>query len=184
MNHFYALLFHFVAFVKDPDNPDYPNVCDNKKLIDVGIYISVFAFICGELLWYPVKIAEKLKWYNPLTEIDNGQSILIVFVSAVGIAPLIEEGMFRLQLGYLRNKPYFKWIYYLSAFLFGWIHMITYTFDSSHYLFIPFITLTQTFAGFLLGYVRIIYGFWYGVLSHAIYNALTFLWIYTIGSVL
>lgn len=184
MTHFYLLFLHFVAFVRDPNNPDYPAITDHKKLIDVGIYMSIFSFIASELLWYPVKFGEKLKWYNPLIEIDSGQKILIVLVSAVAIAPIIEEGIFRLQLGYIRHKSYFKWIYYVSAVLFGWIHMVTYAFDSSHYLFIPFITLTQTFAGFLLGYVRMIYGFWYGVLLHAVHNALAFLWIYTIGSIL
>lgn len=184
MTHFRFHFLHFVTFVKDPNNPYYLDVSDNKKLIDVGFYLAILSFIAGEFLWYPVKLAEKLKWYNPLIEIDNGQKILIVLVSAVAIAPIIEEGMFRLQLGYLRDKSYFKWIYYVSAVLFGWIHMVTYAFDSSHYLFIPFITLTQTFAGFLLGYVRMIYGFWYGVLLHAVHNALAFLWIYTIGSIL
>ncbi|MFC6193428.1 type II CAAX prenyl endopeptidase Rce1 family protein [Dyadobacter subterraneus] len=95
------------------------------------------------------------------------------------MAPLVEEFIFRYSLGKIRNKLYFKCAYYLSAVLFGWIHIVTYEFDSSHYLFIPLITLTQTFAGFLLGYVRIIYGFWYGVLLHAVYNTLALIWIYT-----
>ncbi|GLU55976.1 hypothetical protein Dfri01_54370 [Dyadobacter frigoris] len=181
MAHAYVLFLHFVAFVRNPNNPDYPTMTDNKKLIDVGIYISILAFIAGELLWYPVKLAEKLEWYNPLIELDNGQRILITVVSAVAIAPFVEEAMFRFPLGYVRVKSYFKWVYYLSAVLFGWIHIITYAFDSSHYLFVPLITLPQTLMGFLLGYVRMIYGFWYGVLLHAVYNALALLWIYNVG---
>ncbi|MBE9464833.1 hypothetical protein ACFP1I_17565 [Dyadobacter subterraneus] len=80
MNHLNTLFLHFVAFVQNPNNPDYLTISDNKKLKDVGIYIAILAFVFGELLWYPVKLAEKLKWYNPLVEIDSGQRILLVFV--------------------------------------------------------------------------------------------------------
>ncbi|MCF0054153.1 CPBP family intramembrane glutamic endopeptidase [Dyadobacter sp. CY356] len=180
MKHSYTLFLNFVSFVRNPNYPDYLTITDKKKLIDVGLYIAVFAFIASELSWYLVKFAEKLKWYNPLIEIDNGQRVLILVVSAVAIAPFIEEAMFRFPLGLVRGKSCFKWVYYLSAVLFGWAHIFTYAFDSSHYFFVPLITLPQTFAGFILGYVRMIYGFWYGVLLHAVYNALCLFWIYII----
>ncbi|WP_409012632.1 type II CAAX prenyl endopeptidase Rce1 family protein [Dyadobacter sp. 3J3] len=66
----------------------------------------------------------------------------------------------------------FKWLYYISALLFGFIHIFNYQFNDTHYLFIPFITTGQLFGGLMLGYIRIIYGFWYDVLLHALFNSL------------
>jgi len=41
--------------------------------------------------------------------------------------------------------------------------------------------MTQTFGGLMLGYIRIIYGFWYGVLLHSLFNILGVIWQFTIG---
>ncbi|WP_409013855.1 type II CAAX prenyl endopeptidase Rce1 family protein [Dyadobacter sp. CY356] len=107
-------------------------------------------------------------------------SLLVKVFLVIIFAPLMEECMFRLFLGFYRNKNYFKWLYYVSAVFFGCIHIFNYQFNSSHYIFIPFITISQTFGGLMLGYVRIIYGFWYGVLLHSLFNILEFIWQYIV----
>ncbi|WP_159467136.1 CPBP family intramembrane glutamic endopeptidase [Dyadobacter sp. 3J3] len=169
--HFKFLLLHFTAFFKKPNQPDYFSLTIRQKLIDVGCYYLVIQFgICAILLWYPVEIAEKLGFYNKLEEINSNFSVPMIVFSAVVMAPVIEEGIFRLFLGFHRHKTYFNWLYYVSSVLFGWIHFFNYQFDESHYFFFPFITMTQTFSGLMLGYIRIMYGFWYGVLLHALFN--------------
>lgn len=55
--------------------------------------------------------------------------------------------------------------------VFGLIHIITYEADTTHCQFMWLITLSQIFGGLILGYVRVIYGFWYAVLLHALSNA-------------
>jgi hypothetical protein len=110
---------------------------------------------------------------------DNKGGILITIISVVIIGPLIEEGVFRLGLGHYRNRSYFKWLYYLSAFVFGAVHIFNYTFYHTHHIFIILITASQTFGGLMYGYIRIIYGFWYGVLLHVLFNLVVAIGEYT-----
>ena len=56
-----------------------------------------------------------------------------------------------------------------------------YEIDSTHLPYIPFITMTQIFSGFMLGYIRIVYGFLYGIVLHALFNTLAVIWEYTVG---
>lgn len=180
--HFKFLMLHFIGFINNPNDPDYVDISKDQKLLNVSFYYLIIQFVVSAfILWYPVEIAEKLGFYNRLEEIDYKTGVATIVISAVILAPLIEEGIFRLSLGYYREKSYFKWLYYLSALIFGWIHFFNYQFDNSHYLFIPFITMTQTFGGLMLGYIRIIYGFWYGVLLHSLFNILGVIWQFTIG---
>lgn len=176
------LILHFVGFVKNPNVPEYGHVSKRQKLIIVGFYyLSIQFVVCAFILWYPVEIAGQLGLFNNLEEKEFSGGILISIISATILAPVLEELVFRLSLGYYRHKRYFKWLYYLSALLFGWIHIINYDFDRTHYFFIPFITMTQSFSGLMFGYIRIIYGFWYGVLLHSLFNILGVVWQHTVG---
>jgi membrane protease YdiL (CAAX protease family) len=171
--HFRLLLLNFIRFLKDPNNPDYSAVSSKQKLLNVGFYYLVISFvISGIILWYPVEIAEKFGLFDELKEKDLKMSMPVKIATGLIFAPLIEEGMFRLWLGFYRNENYFQWLYYVSAILFGLVHIFNYQLNDSHYAFIPFITITQTFGGLILGYIRITYGFWYGVLLHASFNGL------------
>jgi uncharacterized protein len=179
---FQILFIHFVSFVKKPNEPDYLSRTTRQKWIEVGFYYLIIDFvICGFLLWYPVEIAEKLGLFNKLKGIDLKLSVAYEILLTIILAPLIEEGIFRLFLGYIRTKSYFKWSYYISAIVFGLIHISNYDIDETHYLFIPFITMTQMFGGLILGFIRINYGFWYGILSHVLFNSVAIIWDYVFG---
>jgi len=179
---FKRLLLAFFQFVKNPCNPIYPNSDSRHKLRDVCLYFLLIHFIIsGIILWYPVALAEKIGLFNTLTSKKQGEDILLTVISAIIIAPLIEEWLFRFPLGENRNKPYFKWLYYGLSMLFGLVHIFIYNIDSTHIPYIPFITMTQTFSGFLFGYIRIVYGFGYGILLHSLFNTLGVIWEYTIG---
>ena len=176
------LFSSFLYFVKNPSKPVYPNIDSKQKLIDVCFYFLFINFIVsGIILWYPVAIAEKIGLFNTLANKNQDVGIVLTIVSAVMIAPLIEEIIFRFPLGHYRNELHFRWLYYTVSVSFGLIHIFTYNIDSTHLPYIPFITMTQTFSGFMLGYIRVIYGFWYGVLLHALFNVLGVIWEYTIG---
>ena len=140
--------------------------------------LSVF---CGLILWYVVEVAEKFGVFNELKPTFESSSIILRILSAVVLAPLVEETVFRLSLGYYRSSVYFKWIFYFSAITFGQIHIINYQIDTTHYLFIPFITLSQTFTGLLFGFVRVVYGFGYAILLHSLHNVCCLTWYYVFG---
>ncbi|MCE7041417.1 CPBP family intramembrane glutamic endopeptidase [Dyadobacter sp. CY312] len=179
--HFKQLSISFLRFILDPQSPEYPQISRKQKLVDVGFYYGILAVLGGNILWQVVEILKEQNLFNSLVEIDLGDKVWFHVLSAIIAAPIFEEAISRLFLGYVRYKPYFRWMYYLSSLLFGWVHMFNYDYDQSHYLYIPVITAVQTFIGFLLGYVRIIYGFWYGVILHAIYNSVMILQLYWLG---
>ncbi|WP_374755833.1 CPBP family intramembrane glutamic endopeptidase [Dyadobacter luteus] len=93
-------------------------------------------------------------------------------LGALILAPILEEGIFRYFLGPFRKASFFKWLYYFSSLVFGWIHFYNFHPDAAHNIFLPIITLPQTSLGFLLGYIRIMYGFWFAVMLHFLYNVI------------
>ena len=175
-------LINFFSFVANPNNPQYPKISQKEKIKNIFFYFFPIQFIiCGIVLWYPVAIAEKLQLFNKLNSTADEEDIFLTIISAVIIAPLIEEWLFRYPLGINRRKYYFKWLYYSLSVLFGLIHIFTYDFDHTHLPYIPFITMTQIVSGFIFGYIRIVYGFLYGILLHSLFNILGVIWHYTIG---
>jgi len=176
----YYYLISFLSFVRNPNNPIYPKISHKEKILTIFCYYLPLQFICGIILWYPVAFAEKLKLFNKLNSLIE-QDVLTTVISAVIVAPLIEEWLFRYPLGINRRKYYFKWLYYSLSVFFGLIHIFTYNIDDTHLPYIPFITMTQIFSGFLFGYIRIVYGFLYGILLHSLFNITAVLWQYNVG---
>jgi len=171
ITHTKYLIRHFIRFLKNPNHPDYKTLSVSQKLIDVGLYYLVFSFLICASVGSIVEFLESSVFLNELKVIDRNNEFLHLVLGAIVIAPVVEEIISRLFLGYFRNKYYFKFLFFISAFSFGWVHIFNFEFTSSHYIFIPIITLPQTILGLILGYIRIIYGFWYGVLLHFLYNS-------------
>lgn len=125
--------------------------------------------------------------------------ILIVFAAVVLIGPLLEEFVFRYFLKLKPNKinslvykgirflnddlaeflkrnikqfwsKYFKWIFYSSAVLFGFVHLYNYTDLNSPLLLWPILILSQVFGGLAFAYLRIRFNFKLAFYAHAIFN--------------
>lgn len=170
----------FLQFVRNPNQPVYLTISRDEKIRNVCIYFLLIQFIGAILLWYPVALAEKFHLFNKLNSAVE-DDVLTTIISAIIVAPLIEEWLFRFPLGENRHKPYFRWLYYGISIFFGLIHILMYEIDSTHLPYIPFITMTQIFSGFMFGYIRIVYGFLYGIVLHALFNTLAVIWEYTVG---
>ena len=168
--HFKFLIYQFTRFLKNPNNPTYPDLSQSQKLLDVGFYFLAFSVLISVFIGSLVEFLKEFSFLNTVKVIEREDVVLHLILGAMIIAPPIEEGIFRLQLGNFRNKAYFKYLFYVSALLFGWVHIFNFEFTSSHYVFIPIITLPQTVLGLVLGFIRIRYGFWYGVMLHFLYN--------------
>jgi uncharacterized protein len=162
--------FHFLKFVSFNSSLAYFNISKAEKLKNTIVYLLIIDFIIVNILWYLVVLAEHYSFFNPLKENNQDYGIPLRYLSACVIAPLLEEGIFRLPLGYCRSHKLFPLYFYFSSILFGVIHFYNYEYDNTHILFLLFITSPQIFSGFFLGYIRIIYGFWYGVFFHGVYN--------------
>ena len=69
-------------------------------------------------------------------------------------------------------KTNIRWIFYFSFVLFGFVHILNYEPSIEIFLLFPIITLPQLVSGVLIGFVRINYGFIYGLSIHIISNFL------------
>lgn len=104
---------------------------------------------------------------------SEGLRSLLLAVNWVGLglaAKLAVAYKSGLKIWWERN---FRWLFYASSITFGLVHLINCDqLTIWHWLLAPFITLPQLMAGFFNGYVRMNYGFWYGVAMHAMTNAI------------
>lgn len=72
-------------------------------------------------------------------------------------------------LSFINNN--YKIFFYLSAIVFGLLHVFNFTgINGYNLIFTPLLVLPQIFMGLILGYLRVNYGFKYGILFHAIVN--------------
>lgn len=95
---------------------------------------------------------------------------LILFSMAVVIAPLVEEAFFRLPISLIWNER-FKLIFWLFTLIFAAVHLSNFGAEIPFYL-MPLLVLPQFILGIMLGYIRVGWGFWYGVLFHALHNGI------------
>ncbi|WP_064198021.1 MULTISPECIES: CPBP family intramembrane glutamic endopeptidase [Emticicia] len=180
------LLQDFISFVKHPSNLIRTENKINQNIIEVGIYYGIITVVIGASLGLfryfleEFSVIESVELSKSVK--DMMSNISLMFLLTIVVAPILEESIFRGFLGSFIHKNYFKWLYYLSALLFGLVHTSNYELTESQNLLIPLIILPQLFLGFILGFVRNKYGFFYCVLLHAIYNG-CLVSIYTIGEI-
>lgn len=165
------LLFKdFIDFVKSPGTYINVPIAPKEKFKNVVSYFLAIACLSGLLLGSIVILIDKLNLFKPLVfKVDLSYAVWLLV--GVVFAPLVEEGIFRGFLPKIEVKRTSKWPYYISSLLFGLVHITNYEWDNSMIPFMAIITLPQIFLGLLFGYIRMIYGFWYAVLLHALYNA-------------
>jgi hypothetical protein len=80
---------------------------------------------------------------------------------------------------WINNHPKFKYriitttfpfVFYLIAIIFGLVHITNFLNFENYGPTIAFWVLPQLFGGLVLGYTRMRYGFYSGILVHAVYN--------------
>ena len=151
-----------------------------KKIIPVVVILFVMTML-SICIWDIIKFLEFRKLFHPLVEQKSDSSLLGMGISAIIIAPIIEEYFFRFPLRRIKNRNVLLFAYISSSILFGLIHIILYNWDMTHIRYIFIITSPQMFTGFVLGFIRLKYGFWYGVILHSLYNSLAIVWDLVIG---
>ena len=131
---------------------------------------------------------------NPIESIFDNKGVIQILLLASLFIPFIEELIFRFPLKYERNLLFhfadyltknkalpfwnknFKFFFYLSAVLFGLMHLTNYSNTNTlFYVLAPLIILPQFIGGISLGYIRLRLGFFWGVLQHGLYNFILFI---------
>ncbi len=115
---------------------------------------------------------------------------LVLFFMAVILAPIFEELFFRFPIGNWWKLPvmlfggnetewsiitwwkkHFKTIFWLFTVFFAAVHLANFGAKIPFYL-MPLLVLPQFILGIMLGYIRVGWGFRYGVLFHALHNGI------------
>lgn len=73
------------------------------------------------------------------------------------------------------TKRLFPIIFYATAVLFAYAHILNYYLPSEKWFLTPILVLPQFLLGLVLGFVRIKYGLWASILVHAMNNFIPFL---------
>lgn len=70
---------------------------------------------------------------------------------------------------------HFKIIFYISTILFTYVHLTNFWIEKGHIIWLPLIFLPYLMLGLVFGYIRVIFGIKYSIISHFTYNTFIFL---------
>ncbi|REH54924.1 hypothetical protein C7448_102457 [Tenacibaculum gallaicum] len=98
---------------------------------------------------------------------------IINLLCYIFIISTIEEIIFRAPLTLFKNKQTFKILFYLSAFVFAYIHF-NYNITLYTILFSPLLVAPQFFAGLYYSFIRIKFGLIWSICLHITYNLTIF----------
>lgn len=168
-----ALPFIFLFTVIEVDQFDHAFSFeeDENKMV-LGFFVVLFAPLLEESIF---RLHLNLKKSNILWGL--GLSFLIFRENWVPFALTFLYLAFLLFAVLRKKTPELKWVIFISAVLFGLVHMANYSeFDYGKYFYlIPILIGSQVVGGLLLGYVRLNYGMKWAILNHASFNAILFL---------
>ncbi|MDP4189333.1 MAG: CPBP family intramembrane metalloprotease, partial [Bacteroidota bacterium] len=198
----------FFRFLRHPNDQEGVDISIGRKLkvllqlflFDVVIVIILLAI---NYIIHTLHILEPT--HHKLEDLFISTGYVWVFITAVIIAPIFEELIFRLPLIYRYNyifraivyllsvsgvvaddkldkgviafrRKYFIWFFYLMAILFGFMHITNYSGYKELLFWMPLLTSSQLISGIILGYIRIKYGLIWSIYYHA-FNNLVFITI-------
>ncbi|RPH33885.1 MAG: CPBP family intramembrane metalloprotease [Bacteroidales bacterium] len=98
----------------------------------------------------------------------RSNSKFLIFSFLIAVTSIVNLYQNQCDIFLKRHYPLF---FFFSAILFGLLYIFNFEgINVYNFIFTPLLVLPQIFMGLILGYIRVIYGFKYGVLLHAIVN--------------
>ncbi|WP_394748691.1 CPBP family intramembrane glutamic endopeptidase [Spongiimicrobium salis] len=159
-------------------NPVYKTYKDATPAYKARIFFSLLSLN----LFFGIGIVVLNEGLITLLELDMGDhaseslmdsySPLIIFFLIVIAAPLLEELFFRGPLIFFKHHPHFRFYFYASAILFGFVHFFNFEFSLPALLMAPLLVAPQLIMGFFLGYIRVKLGLRWSILLHASHNGI------------
>jgi hypothetical protein len=128
----------------------------------INLALATFFFVRSLYTIFSVSIVK-----NPIDNLIIGLIISFIWSGLVFYIFRYVIDQHKAQMFY---KKRFKSLFYFSVILFGALHIFNYSDWKSLLFLAPIIVLPQIIIGFALGFIRIKYGFWYGFITHGVYN--------------
>lgn len=139
-------------------------------------YLLILCLLTGILITPLFAIIEELGLVNmedhAMEEMMKNLSKPLLFLSAVIIAPIFEELIFRAPITLFKNKTSFKIGFYVFAIIFGLVHLSNFTITKNVLLLAPILVLPQILLGGYLGFIRVRFGLAWSIALHASYNGI------------
>ena len=165
-----ATLWHFFknpVYLKD-ENPD-PGY--RQKVLSK---LLVYALVINIGLSFVIGLLESLFGLDlgkhAVDKVLEEYSLIFLFAAAVGMAPILEEIIFRGPMIFFRDKSYFSIVFWILTLIFGFYHITNFEITKTILLLSPLLVLPQIIVGGILGYVRIRFGLLWAIGLHAAYN--------------
>ena len=109
---------------------------------------------------------------HKVEEMFKGMGILEILLIAAIITPIIEELIFRAPMTLFKKPKSFKYAFYVSFSLFGFIHIFNFELTTNVLLLTPLLVLPQLLVGSYFGYIRVRFGLLWSMLLHGCYNGI------------
>ncbi len=135
---------------------------------NISISLSLLFLVALQIFSFPIPVLISENIIN----LGNLQGVVNMALLVTLISILIFVILSILKVNFEPLKKNFKWILYLSALIFGLIHLTNYSNLGNMLLLAPFLVAPQIIAGLNLGFLRMKYGFIWGYLGHVLHNAL------------
>lgn len=164
-----------IAFLKKPIYTSYTNLSlQEKKSIFLKLLVLAitFSFCLGILIGTFTTIFNVDVGKHGVDQLLEKYNVFTIFLLAVIGAPIIEELVFRGPLVFFKNSPYFHYIFYFFALLFGAIHISNFESYSEYLWLTPILVAPQITAGLFLGFIRVKLNLGWSMLLHAGHNAI------------
>jgi len=149
----------------------------------VFIYVALAGPMLEELLFrLPLKLNEKYMQINVVLTVTGFIYILvftlkfyIIQISLVVVEIILlsiyfnSKELFNKYIINICNRK-FIWVFYVSAAIFGMLHISNYSPKFITFLLMPILVLPQFIVGLFCGYIRLRLGFFWGYFLHAAHN--------------
>ena len=174
-------MWNFVSFLKHPKDVQTKESFKRKLqtiFILLGLEMCLLYFVLVPLYYLMeplVSVKEELDYKD--------DTLFMSVILSIILAPIFEEIGLRLILRRIFPIKYifsqklwdkiFPFLVYASSVIFGFVHLTNYTNDGLwFYVFSPIIISYQLIGGLVTAFIRVKYNFFYGILYHALWNAL------------
>lgn len=169
------VLKELISYLKNPTIIEDNNSDWNYRLAKF-IKLLAICLVTGFVISPIFAILESLELINldnhAAEQMMKNFSKLQIVGLAVILAPLLEEAIFRAPITAIKNPKYFKITFYISAILFGFVHITNFDITTNILLLSPILVLPQILLGCYLGFIRVKFGLLWSILLHAAYNGI------------
>lgn len=160
-------------FLKNPVYHEDENT-DLKYRQKIFVRLLIYALVVNISLGFVIGLLEPVFGLDlgthAIDKVLEEYSLPFLFFSAVILAPLMEEVIFRGPMVFFKDKPYFKIVFWLLTLVFGFYHITNFEMTTTVLLLSPLLVLPQIIVGAILGFIRVRFNLIWAIGLHAAYN--------------